>query len=484
MASPLKDDFAARSRLEARLLARRRAPSTVPVLPRPDDGELRFAASPAQEGMWDRLATARRQPLIVGGLRLTGPLDTGALLAAWDQVAVRHETLRSAYRIEAGALTQVVAARPTPDFGIRAARPGEAQSFHDAEQARQFDPGQGPLARLRVLREGADDHLVMVCLHHLIADARGLECVTAELSAHYLAAVTGTPPQLPELPVQYADFVAWHRARIGGELGRRTVAYWAKRLAGAVPALLPTDLAARGTGPADGYEDGDIAGRTVSFDLPGEVFAQVREVAVRHRTTLYVVGLTAFQILLARWSGQQDICVRAPVSYRDRGELHHLVADFSNDVVVRADFTTARTLADAVEQVRTTSAADLAQHEVPPHLLAAGLSDPTLLDRLFQVQFTAESEIHVPPAASGTDGGGPLGPLRARPFSPTATTVARPLGVRLRHDDRSARCIIAYRSGLFSPERVLRLRDDYFALLGELAAQPQGQVLPGAAARC
>jgi hypothetical protein len=85
--------------------------------------------------------------------------------------------------------------------------------------------------------------------------------------------------------------------------------------------------------------------------------------------------------------------------------------------------------------------------------------------------------------AASADGGRTLGPLRARTFSPTATTVARPLGVRLRHDDRGARCILAYRSGLFSEERVVRLKDDYFALFGELAARPQGPVLPGAAPR-
>ncbi|WP_326779333.1 condensation domain-containing protein [Streptomyces sp. NBC_01445] len=456
MAVTLKDDFAERARLEARLLARRRGGAALPLLDRPAGAEWHFAASLGQEGMWPSLATTARQPLIVGGLRVSGPLDTGALREAWQALAERHETLRSAYRTVDGALTQVVPVRARPVMEVALADPAAAASVADDELARPFDFGRGPLARLRVLRRASGEHLVVVCLHHLVGDARALEVVTTELTALYAGAVTGSPVQLPELPAQYADFAAWHRARVEGEHGGRTVAYWLDRLAGAEPAALPCDRS---------QDPSDIAGHTRSFPLPPELFARLREVAARHRTTFYVVGLAAFQILLARWSGERDICVRAPVSYRDRSDVHGLVGDFSNDVVVRADLSGHVTLAEAVEQVRASTADDFAHHDIPPHVVASRMADPTLLERLFHVQFTAEREHDLGAARQ-------LGPIRAEPFSPTAETVARPLSVRLRHDDHGGRVIVAYRSGLFSDERARALQRDYFALFEEIAAHP------------
>ncbi|MFC8914682.1 condensation domain-containing protein [Streptomyces sp. NPDC057116] len=461
MTSVLRDDFTARARLEERLLARRRRGTALPVLPRRPGAENRFAASLGQEGMWPSLAGSPRPPLIVGGLRLTGPLDVGALRAAWERVAARHETLRSGYRAEGGALVQVVAPHAAPHVEERPAGPATAATLADDELAYPFDLGAGPLARLAVLRHSADEHLVVVTLHHLVGDARALECLTDEVSAGYAAAVTGTDPELPRLPVQYADFAAWHRERVAGEHGERTIRYWVDRLAGAEPAVLPADRADAEAG---------IAGRTLSFPLSPEVFEQVRAVAARHRTTWYVVGLAAFQALLARWSGQDDICVRAPVSYRDRTEVHDLVADFSNDVTVRADLSGNPTLAELVDQVRTTTTGDFAHHDVPPHLVAARMADPGLIDRLHHVQFTAEREHEI-------SGAQRLGEVRAERFSPTARTVARPLSVRLRHDDHSARCIVAYRSGLFSAERIARLQEAYAALFTELAEHPDHRVL-------
>lgn len=465
MAATLKDDFAERARLEARLLGRRRGGTPLPLLARPAETPWRFAASLGQEGMWASLASTPRQPLIVGGLRVSGPLDTGALREAWRAVAERHETLRSAYHMVDGALTQVVSPSADPLVETADADETRVASVADDELARPFDFDRGPAARLRVLRRAPGEHLVVVCLHHMIGDARALEVVTAELTAHYAAAVAGAGPALPGLPVQYADFAKWHRDRVEGEHGARTVAYWVERLAGAQPAVLPCD---RAGAPASSP---DIAGRTRSFPLSSDTFVHLREVAARHRTTFYVVGLAAFQILLARRSGERDICVRAPVSYRDRSDVHDLVADFSNDVVVRADLSGRTTLGESVEQVRESTARDFAHHDVPPHLVAAHMADRGLLERLFHVQFTAEREHDVSAAQR-------LGPISAEPFSPTATSVARPLSVRLRHDDASARVIVAYRSGLFSDERITELLGEYVALFEELALHPERPAVP------
>ncbi|WP_051966851.1 condensation domain-containing protein [Kitasatospora mediocidica] len=457
-----RTDLAARARLEEALLRRRRGAGKaegIRVLPR-RAGELRFRAAVSQEGMWNSLAgDPGPAPVILAGVRIHGALDVALLQDAWDAVVARHETLRSALRIESGQLTQVVAAQLRLPVEVVELELAQFGAFVWAEGERPFDLARGPLARLTLVRLADDDHIAFMMIHHIIGDARTIEVAVRDLAACYTAAAAGDPDPLPPLPVQYADFAAWHRARLEGPRGAELIAYWLERLAGAEPAVLPTDLEP----PASP----STLGAGLDVPMPAELYTRISALARERGTTLYTVGLAAFQALLARRSGQRDVCVRAPISYRDATEVRDLVADFSNDVVIRTDLTANPTLRELLEQVKARTGEDFARHDLPPHLLEPHLSDPELVTRLSHVQFTAEAETDTPPA---------LGGLRLEAVVPERRHVLRPLSVRLRYDARRAHCIVLYRTEQFTARRIEELMRDYHELLAEMAAHPENRV--------
>ncbi|MET8419255.1 condensation domain-containing protein [Streptomyces sp. NPDC005134] len=464
---PSKTDLAARRRLEEVLLRTRRARRADPHAPAAGrqtaaGAELRFRASVAQEGMWQSLqgGPGSTPALIAGGLRLSGPLDTAALEEAWNDVVARHDNLRSAFRQEDGHLVQVIAPSLRLTVPVVELAPDGLGQFTRQEVDEPFDLGAGPLARLRLLRTAPDDHIAFLIIHHIIGDGRALEVLVRDLGAGYLARTTGTDPGLPPLPLRYGDFAAAHRALVEGPRAAEVTAYWAARLKGAVPAELPTDLRP----PAEPTPYGAL----LDLPVPPEVFGPLVRLARSARTTVFTLGLAAFQVTLARASGQRDICVRAPVTYRDSTEVQDLVADFSNDVVVRTDLSGGLTFAELVEKVAEETNRDFKHHDVPAHLLEPHIGEPGLLDRLFHVQFTAENDIEV---------AGELGPLSVEPVIPPMPYVSRPLSLRLRHDESTARSLAIYSTDVFSENRVRRLVEEFHAVLGEMALHPDRRVL-------
>ncbi|OWA19280.1 hypothetical protein B9W68_01970 [Streptomyces sp. CS227] len=477
-----RTDFEARRRLEEALLRTRavrggRAPAAAPSpggvggegSAAGDGGaaggggaETRFRASVAQEGMWQSLrgGPGSTPPLIAGGLRLSGRLDTAALEEAWNDVVARHDNLRSSLCLEDGRLTQVVASSLRVSVPVLDLPPGGLEQFTREEVDLSFDLSAGPLARLRLLRTGPREHIAFLILHHIIADGRALEILVQELGACYLARVAGARPWLPASPARPADFAAAHRALVEGPRATEVTAYWVARLRGARPAELPTDLPA----PAEPTPYGAL----LDVPVPREVFGRLTALARSARTTVYTLGLAAFQVTLARASGQRDICVRAPVSYRDATEVQGLVADFSNDVVVRTDLSRNPTFTELIAQVAEESNRDLMHHDVPAHLLAPHLDEPGLLDRLFHVQFTAENDIAVADR---------LGELAVERVMPPMPYVARPLSLRLRHDGNDARSLAIHSTDVFSRERVLRFVEAYHTVLDEMTLHGGRRVL-------
>lgn len=460
-----KNDLDARRRIEESLLRARRplrAEPNASAGPQADATELRFRASVAQEGMWQSLrgGPGSTPALIAGGLRLSGPLDTDALQDAWNDVAARHDNLRSALRMEEGHLTQVIAPSLRLTVPVIDLAPGGLEQFTRQEVDQPFDLGTGPLARLRLLRTAPDEHIAFLILHHIIGDGRALEVLVHDLGSCYLARVHGTEPAPLPLPLRYGDFAAAHRALVEGARATEVTAYWVQRLRGAVPARLPTDLRP----PAEPTPNGAL----LDLPVPPEVFGRLVRLARGARTTLYTLGLAAFQVTLARASGQRDICVRAPVSYRDGTDVQDLVADFSNDVVVRTDLSGNPTFRELIGTVAEETNRDFKHHDVPAHLLEPHLGDPGLLDRLFHVQFTAENDIDVPVE---------LGALRVEQVIPPMPYVSRPLSVRLRHDEGGARSLVSYSTDVFSEGRAVRLVEDFHAVLAEMTLHGDRRVL-------
>ncbi|HEY0411492.1 MAG TPA: condensation domain-containing protein, partial [Candidatus Dormibacteraeota bacterium] len=341
------------------------APALPPVVPTE-----RTAALPlsfAQERLWfiDRLDPGSAVYNIPVAWRLEGALDQAALERSLGEIVRRHEALRTVFAEVDEAPVQVVApfgafALPVEDLsGLgEADREAAVRRRAGEEAARPFDLSEGPLFRAALLRLAAEDHVLLLVVHHIVSDGWSMGVLYRELSVLYEAYREGRTSPLPELGVQYADYAAWQREHLRGEVLDRQLAYWKERLAGA-PELLevPTDH------PRPAVQT--FRGAHERIQLSVELLERLQALGRSEGATLYMVLLGAFQVLLSKYSGSDDVVVGSPIAGRTRGEVEALIGFFVNTLVLRADLSGEPTFLDLLRRVRATALAAYAHQDVP-----------------------------------------------------------------------------------------------------------------------
>jgi amino acid adenylation domain-containing protein len=325
--------------------------------------------------------------------RLRGPLDPAALRRALTEAARRHEALRTRFpRVDGEPVQDVAAPAPVPLPCVDLARlPAEARERVAArlapeETRRSFDLARGPLLRARLLRLGEDDHALLLTAHHLVFDGWSVGVLHGELAALYGAYAAGREPALPDLPVQYADYTLWQRGVLAGEALEARLGWWRDRLAGAPQFLeLPTDHRR----PAVA----DTRGRRVDFVVPPEAASALRALARSEGATLFMALLAVWQTLLARYAGEDDVVVGAPIAGRTRAELAELVGFFVNTLALRGDLSGDPPFRELLGRVRETTLGAYARQDVPFERLveALGVERSLAHTPLFQVMFTLQN---------------------------------------------------------------------------------------------
>jgi amino acid adenylation domain-containing protein len=370
---------AAKRELLARLLAERgsgalpAANGGVTQVPRPSSSIARRVTSGprplsfAQHRLWffDKLTPGTAVYNIHVGLRLTGPLDTGILSRAVRTIVRRHESLRTRFAEEDGVPLQVIEDGVVPSLDVTDLRPlpaaqreAEARRLAEVHAGRPFDITGAPLFRAALLRLQDHEHVLLLTMHHMVSDGLSTAIVLRELTALY-EQERGIGGPLPELPVQYADFAEWQRSRMtAGEDLDRQLAFWKEKLAGDLPVMdLPAD-APRGARQT-------FRGATHAVLLPADLAAGLRMLGRTHGATLFMTLLAAFQLLLSRLSGQEDVIVGSPVAGRSRPECEPLVGCFINTVALRTDASGNPTFLELLERVRRTALEAYANQDVP-----------------------------------------------------------------------------------------------------------------------
>ena len=266
--------------------------------------------------------------------RLKGPLDVPALQQALNELVRRHESLRTTFADGDDNLVQVIAAYQPRQLqvvdlsGLPAEqREAEVRRHREAESRQPIDLTEGPLMRMRLLRLGAEEHVVLVGMHHIIYDGWSMEVLSRELLTAYVAFAAGLPSPLDELPIQYADFAVWQRERLQGEVLDRLRRYWLKQLEGLPTLELPTDRPR----PAVRTTHGALC----EHRLPGELNQAIQRLSNEEGVTKFMTLLAAFQTLLCHYSGQHDFGVSTPVAGRLRPETENVIGCFINDLVLR-----------------------------------------------------------------------------------------------------------------------------------------------------
>jgi amino acid adenylation domain-containing protein len=273
---------------------------------------------------------------ITGGVRLSGRLDRDALRFALDRIVMRHEALRTRFVLVDGEPMQQVDAADVGFALVEEDLAGERNqeqvlaALARAEAETAFDLEQGPLIRGRLLRLGADEHVLLVTMHHIVSDGWSMGILLKEFSALYTARCAGQKDPLPALRIQYGDYAQWQRRWLSGEVLESQADYWRRTLAGAPELLeLPTD---HKRPLQQSYEGGWI-----EVELDAQLTAGLKALSLRHGTTLFMTILAGFAALLSRLSGQQDIVIGTPVANRTHSEIEGLIGFFVNTLALRLD---------------------------------------------------------------------------------------------------------------------------------------------------
>ncbi len=422
----------------------------------------------AQERLWliDRLQPGGAVYNVPAGVRLHGALDAAALERALGEIVRRHEALRTTFPEHDGAPVQRIApfagwTLPVEDLSALDAEGREAAVRERAAEdaARPFDLAAGPLFRARLLRLADDDHVLLLCMHHVVTDGWSLGVLFRELSALYGAFREDRESPLPELPVQYADYAAWEREQLRGEALDQHLAYWRERLAGA-PALL--ELPADHPRPAvQSYR-----GAHVMIDLPPALLERLEALGRGEGATLFMVLLGAFQLLLAKYSGSDDVVVGSPAAGRSRPEVEGLIGFFVNTLVLRTELDGDPAFREVLKRVRSATLGAYEHGELPFEKLVAELQPERSLGHapLFQVMFALQN------ADTSSD---PLPGLRTEGVDAALDTTKFDLSLHLEAHPGGLGGALTYATDLFERGTVERMAAHLARVLEQVAADPE-----------
>ncbi|HVF59868.1 MAG TPA: amino acid adenylation domain-containing protein [Thermoanaerobaculia bacterium] len=441
-----------------------------PLAPAARDRDLPLSF--AQERLWflDAIEPGNAALHIAAPVRVRGALDVERLERALAALVARHEALRTRFPVVGGRPRQQVEAESR--FALRLvdlthlpsapARHAEAARRGAYEKALSFDLARGPLLRATLLRLGSDEHLLLLVVHHIVADGWSLGILLRELAAQYAALSEGREAELPPLPVQYADYAVWQRQWLEGEQLSRQVGYWRERLAGAPPLLeLPLD---RPRPPVQTFR-GAVHKQRLSADLTAGIHALGRS----EGATLFMTLLAGLSTLLGRLAGQEDVCVGAPVAGRGRAEVEGLIGCFLNTLVLRARLTGTPSFRDLLGQVRETTLGAFAHQELPFEKLLEELQPERTLAHtpLFQVFLNV---LNFPAIETRLQG------LALELQPPQSVTAKFDLTLYVEDREGALRIDWVYNADLFDPARVEEMARQLALLLGAAVAEPSRAV--------
>ncbi len=437
-----------------------RARETLPVVSREGELPLSFA----QQRLWflDQLEPGSPLYNMPAALRVEGELEEEALERSLEALVRRHEVLRTTFRMEAGQPVQVL--WPELKLPLTVVELGEedAKRLASEEARRPFDLEKGPLLRVTLVKVGRGQQVLLLTMHHIVSDGWSMGVLVKELGELYAAVKAGRETRIAPLPVQYVDYAVWQRGRLQGEALDRQVEYWRGKLKGAPELLeLPTDK------PRPAMQT--YRGAVKRFRLPGELVERAKKLGQEEKATPFMVWMAGWQVVLARWAGQEEVSVGTPVAGRTRTELEGLIGLFVNTLVVRTKVERRQSFRELLRQVRDTTLEAYEHQEVPFEKLVEQLQPTRSLSHtpLFQVMLAVQN---APMEALKQPG------LTLEPLEVDSGTAKFDLSLFLTEDARGLEGAFEYNTDLFEPETVERMVGHLKVLLEGAVERPEQPV--------
>jgi amino acid adenylation domain-containing protein len=430
-----------------------------------------FPASFAQQRLWflhqfDKQSAVYHIP---AALHLSGPLDVNALEQSFGEIVQRHEALRTAFMEIDEQVAQVI--HPTIGPGLSVVDlEGLASSERDAESQRvmvqdafqPFNLGAAPLLRVTLLRRSAEEHELLITMHHIISDGWSVAVLIRELSSLYSAFVARERSPLAPLRLQYADFSEWQRQWLDGEVLERQLGYWREQLGGELAVLqLPADHP-RPALPS--YRGGRCA-----VELPVELTAALEALSRRQGVTLFMMLYAAFVALLYRYSGQQQIVTGTAIANRNRVETEELIGFFVNALTLRVECDGGERFVELLQRVKEVTLEAYAHQDVPFERVVQELGVVRDLSRnpLFEVMFTLQNQ---PQAAVGMAG------LTVELAEIDTETAKFDLNVALGRVEGRIVGYFQYSADLFEAATIARMAAHFQNLLAGIAADAEQRI--------
>lgn len=461
---PANLSAAKRALLEKRLRGEKITSSVPPLVPSPHAGAM-VPLSYAQQRMWfiDQLTPGRSSYNIPGGMRLEGPLNLDALRNSLTEIMRRHESLRTRFVAIKGEPRQVIDDEMPLVLEIMdlsgtpaSEREIEAKRFAREEARKPFDLEHGPLFRVKLLKLGEREHVLLVTMHHIVSDGWSTDILVREFAMLYGALSSGAPSPLPDLSVQYADYAVWQRDWMKGSVLESKLAYWKQQLGGIEVLELPTD---RPRPEVQGQN-----GATLDFELDSQLTEAMRELGRSQGATLYMVLMATLQLLIYRYSGHRDILVGSPVAGRIQKQIEGLIGLFVNTLVIRTTFQKELTFTELLGRVKKTALEAFGHQDVPFEKLVDVLQLERDLSRapLFQVAFALQG---APPTFE-------LGALRVKPFLVDNGTAKFDLTLMM-GEGSSIQCWLEYNTELFDEASAMGMLHHFKTLLQQVTRNSQ-----------
>ncbi|MCA2621159.1 MULTISPECIES: non-ribosomal peptide synthase/polyketide synthase [unclassified Microcystis] len=425
----------------------------------------------AQQRLWflDQLEPNSSFYNVPLALHLAGDLQADILEKSLQEIIQRHESLRTNFATIEGNPVQVI--KPESNWQLTLVNGKDSPKYREYQEIKKwleihshqpFDLANDYLIRATLLKLSDTEHFLLICLHHIVSDGWSMGVFIQELTTLYNAYTKGLEPLLPELPIQYADFAIWQREYLQGEIRQNQLNYWQKQLA-AAPALLhlPTD---RPRPPEQRFE-GDRINGILSPELSQGLNRLSREKGV----TLFMTLLTAFKVLLYRYTGQEDILVGTPIANRTRSELAGLIGFFVNTLVLRTDLAGNPSFSEALKQVRKTATDAYDHQDLPFEMLVEALQPERNMSYtpLFQVMFGLDNEVLNEMDLEG---------IKATPQPLEFKKAKFDLSLFIQVKEAGLTAHWEYNTDLFNGETIERMNGHFLALIEGIIANPSERI--------
>jgi amino acid adenylation domain-containing protein len=437
-----------------------------PIVPIARSGKLPLSF--AQERLWflDQLEGQNAIYNIPATLRLSGELNVTALEQSFNEIIRRHEVLRTTVSMLNGQPVQVIAPSLTlkiPIINLQALseieQATQVQNLATEEAQRPFDLAKGPLVRVILLRLRPDEHVICVTQHHIVSDGWSTWIFIKEMTTLYEAFSKGQPSPLPELPIQYADFTLWQRQWLSGEVLEKQLNYWQQQLANVPPVLkLPTDHPRPSTLT--------FRGQLTHFTINEDITKQLKALSLRYETTLFMVLLAAYAVLLFRYSGQEDIVIGSPIANRNRKEIESLIGFFVNTLTLRFDLSGQPTFLELLKRVRQITLDAYTHQDTPFEQVVEAVQPERNMSHtpLFQVMFGLQN---VPSDTLK------LPELTVTPLAVESGTARCDLTLLMEETEQGLTGVLEYSTDLFEANTMARMIGHFETLLSSIADEPQ-----------